>query len=136
MSSRSQYITCDSPVILETLSGGNVGFGSPDAHIFFSLTSRYVIALTGDQQRFGLGTASANQVAKTNAVIAQNAFRYIVGPDEQEIQALTTDLRLTGTQRAPRYETGMLELPDRTIGYVKRLVSRGHGAKRGNSGRR
>ncbi len=128
----SQYITCDSPVILQTLSGGDVGFGSLDAHILFPLTSRCVMALSGDQGRFGLGTASASQVAKTNAVIAQNAFRYIVGPDEHEIQALTDDLRLAGTQRAPRYETGMLTLPDRTIGYVKRLVSRRHGTKREN----
>jgi hypothetical protein len=127
----SQYITCDSPVILQTLSGGDVGFGSPDAHILFPLTSRCVIALSGDQQRLGHGTASARQVAKTNAVIAQNAFRYIVGPDDQEIGALTDNLRLAGTQRAPRYKTGMLELPDRTIGYVKRLISSSHGAKRG-----
>ena len=127
----SQYITCDSPVILQTLSGGDVGFGSPDAHVLFPLSSRYVIALSGDQQRFGSGTASRSQVAKTNAVIAQNAFRYVVGPDDQQIGALTGDLRLAGTQRAPRYETGMLELPDSIIGYVKRLVSPSHRAKRG-----
>jgi hypothetical protein len=132
----SQYITCDSPVILDTLSGGDVGFGLPDALILFPLTSRYVIALSGGQQRFGLGTASARQVAEMNAVIAQNAFRYIVGPDEEEIRTLTGVLRLAGTQRRPRYETRMLELPDRTIGYVKRLVSHRRGAKRGNSRRR
>lgn len=118
----AHYITCDSPVVLDSLRGKDVGFGSPDALILFPLTSRLLVSMSGDQKRGGRATASRKQVQNANEVLAQNAFRYVIGPDEAELKRLADSLGLAGTKRGPRYETGVIELGDSTLGFVKRVL--------------
>ncbi|NBI50104.1 DUF4238 domain-containing protein [Burkholderia sp. ISTR5] len=117
----SQYITCDSPVILESKSDrDNIGFNSDDAIILFPLTSRCLIAFSGNKGRIGTGSARPEQVERVNGLIAMSAERYIIGGDGTLIAGLTERLRLSKTRRPAKYVTGRIMTRDGAIGFVRR----------------
>lgn len=120
---QSRYITCDSPVVLESQSGRNtVGFGSDDAIILFPLTSRCLISLTGNKARVGIGSARPEQVERVNEMLARSADRYVIGGDETILGSLTERLRLSKTKRSVKYVTGRVKTDDGAIGVVRRVL--------------
>ncbi len=119
----SRYITCDSPVVLDSLSGGNtVGFGSDDSIVLFPLTSRCLIALTGSEGRIGTRSATPGQIERVNELLALSADRYIIGGDETVLGSLAERLQLRQTKRSAKYVTGRLMTDDGAIGFVRRLL--------------
>lgn len=120
---RSHYITCDSPVVLEAQSGeDSVGFGSDDAMIFFPLTSRCLILLTGNAGRVGTGLASPRQVERVNELLALSADRYVIAGESAMLESLTERLQLGKTKRASKYVTGEFITQDGAIGFVRRVL--------------
>lgn len=119
----SRYITCDSPVVLDSLSGANTaGFGSNDSIVLFPLTSRCLIALTGSERRIGIRSATTEQVEHVNELLALSADRYIIGGDEAVLGGLVERLRLRQTKRSAKYVTGRFMTDDGAIGFVRRLL--------------
>jgi hypothetical protein len=103
----SRYITCDSPVVLESMVDGEiVGFGSDDAIVLFPLTSRCLISLRGNGSRVGVGLARPEQVERVNEMIAGSSDRYIMGDDETTLASLVERLELAKTTRAPKIHHG------------------------------
>lgn len=120
---QSRFITCDSPVVLDSLSDEDtIGFGSDDAIVLFPLTSRCLIALTGNKARVGTGSARPEQVERVNEMLARSADRYVIGGDEALLKGLAERLRLGKTKRSAKYVTGRLMTEDGAIGVVKRVL--------------
>ncbi|MFM0496778.1 DUF4238 domain-containing protein [Paraburkholderia caledonica] len=119
----SRYITCDSPVVLDSLSGGDTaGFGSDDSIVLFPLTPRCLIALTGTEGRIGTRSAAPEQVERVNELLALSADRYIIGGDEAVLGSLAERLQLRQTKRGAKYVTGRFMTDDGAIGFVRRLL--------------
>lgn len=119
---RSRYITCDSPVILESVSGNpNIGFGSPDAKIMFPLTAECAVAFEGKGSRMGQASASAVNVARINEILVRSAQRYAISSDEQQLRILTQRLNLHGTLPHPRHVTGTIFINKGAVGYTRRV---------------
>lgn len=119
----SRYITCDSPVVLDSRSGSNtVGFGSDDAIVLFPLTSRCLISLTGNKARLGTGSARPEQVERVNEVLARSAERYVISGDETMLGELVERLRLSKTKRSAKYVTGRAMTDDGAFGFVRRVL--------------
>jgi hypothetical protein len=116
------YVTCDSPVVLDSLSGEPVGFGSANALILFPLTSRCLISLTGNGRRTGKGVARREQVRRTNEAIAKSAHRYIIGSDGAALEELFASLKLSGTRRAPKSVVDHFMTPDGALTAVRRVM--------------
>jgi hypothetical protein len=119
----SRYITCDSPVVLDSRSGSNtVGFGSDDAIVLFPLTSRCLISLTGNKARVGTGSARPEQVERVNELFARSADRYVISGHETMLGELVERLRLAKTKRSAKYVTGRSITDDGAIGFVRRVL--------------
>jgi hypothetical protein len=117
----SRYVTCDSPVVLESSSGGNdIGFGSDDAIILFPLTSQCLISLSGSKRRIGRRSAGPEQVQRVNEILARSARRYVISEDEASLRQLTGPLQLTGTKPSEKYVVGREQAADGVIGFVRR----------------
>lgn len=116
-----RYITCDSPVVLESVSDRDiVGFGSDDAIVLFPLTPRCLIVFSGNQGRIGTASAQSAQVVRVNELLALSAERYVIAPDEAMLGSLVGHLRLGKTKRGAKYITGRIMTSDGAIGVVKR----------------
>ncbi|CAN0639934.1 DUF4238 domain-containing protein [Burkholderia cepacia] len=121
MDPQSRYITCDSPVVLESVSDRDtVGFGSDNAIVLFPLTPRCLIFFSGSQGRIGTGSAQPAQVERVNELLALSADRYVIGSDEAKLGSLTERLRLAKTKRSAKYVTGRVMTGDGAIGVVRR----------------
>lgn len=118
----SHYLTCDSPVILESRTNEIVGFESPSSMIFFPLTSKCLVIFSGSDRFTGSGTANAKQVDNVNELIALNTDRYLIGPDEAALARITDRLGIARTQRGPKYETSHLPTRDGAISVVRRVL--------------
>ncbi|WP_080428203.1 DUF4238 domain-containing protein [Burkholderia ubonensis] len=118
---QSRYITCDSPVVLESASGSDtIGFGSDDAIVLFPLTPRCLVVFSGSQGRIGTGSAQSEQVDRVNELLALSAERYVIGGDEALLGSLAGRLRLGKTKRNAKYVTERVMTGDGAIGAVKR----------------
>lgn len=116
-----RYITCDSPVVMESVSDRDiVGFGSDDAIVLFPLTPRCLIVFSGNQGRIGTASAQSAQVVRVNELLALSAERYVIAPDEAMLGSLVGHLRLGKTKRGAKYITGRIMTSDGAIGVVKR----------------
>lgn len=120
---QSRYVTCDSPVVLESRAGkDSVGFGSAEAMILFPLTATCLISLTGNERRLCSGSARPEQVNRVNELLALSADRYIISGDDEALRHLVERLQLARTKRGPKYITGRIPTGDGAISFVRRVL--------------
>jgi hypothetical protein len=120
---QSRYITCDSPVVLDSRSDSNtVGFGSDDAIVLFPLTSLCLISRIGNKARVGTGSALREQVERVNEALARSADRYVISGEEAMLGELVEHLRMAKTKRSAKYVTGRSMTDDGAIGFVRRVL--------------
>ncbi|MGM9489773.1 DUF4238 domain-containing protein [Ideonella sp. YS5] len=110
----TDFITSDSPVVLISRPGTDdlpTSYRSPHASVFFPLSRKALLGMSGAERTIVHADATAVQVERFNRPIAGDCYRYLIGSSADLVRSAAEHLDLMGTAWAPRVEVGVAVPP-------------------------
>lgn len=113
---RCTFITCDAPVLLTSNTPPRngvfrgVGFGSPDAVVFFPLDQKTAVMMYDDgnkernEARFEVGRADPDFMRRANLATTNLCQRYLIGSSERLLRSLVASTAIHKRPWNPRME--------------------------------
>lgn len=104
---QDSFVTSDAPLVLtylRTQSPYGVGFGSPNAIVYFPLGQDTCLMFHGEGAALKHRNIPQNQVASVNRMVTANCQRFVIGRDESLIKSLVRNTRIYKTNWTPPYQ--------------------------------
>jgi Protein of unknown function (DUF4238) len=104
---RDSFVTTDTPLVLtylRTQSPYGVGFGSPNAIVYFPLGQDACLMFHGEGTALKHRNIPQNQVASVNRMLTANCQRFVIGRDESLIKSLVRNTGIDKTNWTPPYQ--------------------------------
>jgi hypothetical protein len=109
---RKGFITADAPVYVgrATSEHGSpfrgVGFGSPNAVIYFPLDHAHSLLMFGDDQGLEYRPTSGERIRELNIRMARNSKRYLVGRDSALVESIAQTAGVVKVAWKPKIQFG------------------------------